>query len=385
MGRSEQKVVQYLEEAHASEVALTRVLQSQIAMTPRGTVRSALEGHLDETRSHAERLRDRLQELGAGRNPLQIAVGLTETVVGQALALTKTPIDLVRGTGGEEKVLKNAKDAVATEALEIATYTALEALASAVGDERTRELAAAIRRDEEAMLERLLREIPALTAAVVRADVEGDPSFDPTTTGAGEAVAAARDAVGDAAEDAGESARAAKDAVGARADAVRDAARDAKDAAGARAGKARSAASRKGRVAGSKARAGARRVPGATKAEGTAKGAVATAGDLPIARYDELTAEQVDARLPKLSQVELAKVAAYERLHEDRKTVTERVARLQGDEPWAGYDEQTAAKITAALTTVTDAQARAARDYERDHKARAGVTKAIEKRLGPAA
>jgi len=47
--------------------------------------------------------------------------------------LAKTPLDLIRGTGGEEKVLKNAKDACATEALEIATYTALEHVARAVG------------------------------------------------------------------------------------------------------------------------------------------------------------------------------------------------------------------------------------------------------------
>ena len=36
MEASKQKVVQYLTEAHASESALVRVLQSQIAMTPRG-------------------------------------------------------------------------------------------------------------------------------------------------------------------------------------------------------------------------------------------------------------------------------------------------------------------------------------------------------------
>lgn len=48
-----------------------------------------------------------------------------------------TPYRLVRGTGGEEKVLKNAKDACASEALEIATYTALERLAHFAGDERT--------------------------------------------------------------------------------------------------------------------------------------------------------------------------------------------------------------------------------------------------------
>ena len=122
-----------------------------------------------------------------------------ETVVGQALALTKTPFDLLRGSGGEEKVLKNAKDAYASEAMEIATYTAIERLAGAVGDEQTAKLAASIRADEEKMLERVLTEIPKLTDAVVRADVKGNPSFDVTTTGAADAV---RDA-GEAAKERG--------------------------------------------------------------------------------------------------------------------------------------------------------------------------------------
>ena len=50
MSRSEQKIVQYLSEAHAHEMGLVRVLQSQIAMTPRGSYRTALETHLGETR-----------------------------------------------------------------------------------------------------------------------------------------------------------------------------------------------------------------------------------------------------------------------------------------------------------------------------------------------
>ena len=92
-------------------------------------------------------------------------------MIAQALALGKTPLDLLRGSGGEEKVLKNAKDACATEALEIATYTALEQLARSVGDETTARLAASIRADEEKMLERVLQEIPRLTDAVVGAEV----------------------------------------------------------------------------------------------------------------------------------------------------------------------------------------------------------------------
>src|SRR3954453_5758702 len=123
MNADRQKVVQYLSEAHATEQALTRVLQSQIAMTPRGSYRNGLETHLGETQDHARRVARRLEQLDAGSNPLMAVVGAVETVLGQALALGKTPFDLLRGSGGEEKVLKNAKDVCATEALEIATYT----------------------------------------------------------------------------------------------------------------------------------------------------------------------------------------------------------------------------------------------------------------------
>src|SRR5688572_9204719 len=56
MNTSQKKVLQYLGEAQASEVALVRVLQSQIAMTSRGAYRTALEQHLRETRDHADRV-----------------------------------------------------------------------------------------------------------------------------------------------------------------------------------------------------------------------------------------------------------------------------------------------------------------------------------------
>jgi ferritin-like metal-binding protein YciE len=189
-----QKLVQYLNEAHASEQALVRVLQSQIAMTPRGSYRTALERHLRETRDHARRIQARLGALGAGANPIQAVVGVVETAVGQALALGKTPLDLLRGSGGEEKVLKNAKDAAATEALEIATYTALERLANAVGDTETARLAASIRADEEKMLQQILREIPKLTDAVTESDLpiarydEPWPGYDELTAAEIQAV-----------------------------------------------------------------------------------------------------------------------------------------------------------------------------------------------------
>jgi ferritin-like metal-binding protein YciE len=321
MSQSEQKIVQYLNEAHATEMGLVRVLQSQIAMTPRGSYRTGLEKHLEETRRHAERVQSRLGELSHGGNPALAAVGFMETMVGQTLALWKAPLDLLRGTSGEEKVLKNAKDACATEALEIATYTALEELARAVGDGKTAELAASIRADEERMLERIQRELPKLARAVVGAELEGKPSYEVTKTGA--------------------------------ADAVRKTAR-------------RSARQ-------------TRKVPGAARAEGEVKGAIASADDLPIARYDDLNADEIVGKLAELSQADLAKVDAYERRHADRTTVRARIDSLRGDEPWPGYDEQTVEEVRTALSDADEERAKAVREYERAHKSRAGVLSAAER------
>ena len=172
--QQKQKIVQYLNEAHGAELALVRQLQAQIAMTPRGTYRDLLQTHLQETHQHAERVEGRLRELGQGNNPLLSGLGAVQSVIGQAFALTKTPLDLVRGSGGEEKVLKNAKDSCAAEAQEIATYTALARLARTAGDGKTERLANSALADERRMLDRLLKEIPALTDAVARAEFDGD-------------------------------------------------------------------------------------------------------------------------------------------------------------------------------------------------------------------
>ena len=183
--QQKQKIVQYLNEAHGSELALVRQLQAQIAMTPRGSYRDGLETHLQETRRHAERVERRLERAGAGKlTRCRSALGAVQSVIGQAVALTKTPLDLVRGSGGEEKVLKNAKDSCAAEALEIATYAALARLARTAGDGKTERLAKSVLGDEQRMLDRLLKEIPRLTDAVARAEFNGEGSYDVTESGA---------------------------------------------------------------------------------------------------------------------------------------------------------------------------------------------------------
>jgi ferritin-like metal-binding protein YciE len=327
--QQEQKIVQYLNEAHGAELALVRQLQAQIAMTPRGQYRDGLETHLQDTRRHAERLEGRLAELGQGSNPLQVGLGALESLVGQALALTKTPLDLVRGTGGEEKVLKNAKDSCAAESLEIATYTAIARLARIAGDSKTERLAESILGDEQRMLDRLLREIPRLTDAVARAEFDENGSYDVTETGA--------------------------------ADTLREVGGTAK-----------------------RTTRQARKVPGVARAEGTVKGAVASESDLAISNYDSLTANVVQEKLSELSQVDLAKVDAYERKNQNRSTITSRIDSLQASEPWPGYDELGVEEVRAVLSEGDDTRIKAVRSYERRHKNRAGVLQATERELSNA-
>jgi ferritin-like metal-binding protein YciE len=338
--QQKQKIVQYLNEAHGAELALVRQLQAQIAMTPRGQYRSALENHLRETRRHAERVESRLGELGQGNNPLQVGLGAVESLIGQALALTKTPLDLVRGTGGEEKVLKNAKDSCAAEALEIATYTALARLAQTAGDAETERLAKSLLRDEERMFERLLKEIPRLTDSVARAEFNGDGSYDLTETGA--------------------------------ADTLREVGSTAKRTTRRGAGQAKRTARQ------------ARKVPGVARAEGTVKGAVASESDLAIPSYDSLSANEVQDKLSELSQVDLAKISAYERKNQNRSTITSRIDSLQADEPWPGYDDLSVDEVLAVLSEGDATRIKAVRIYERKHKNRAGVLQATERELSNA-
>jgi ferritin-like metal-binding protein YciE len=178
-------LVQHLQEAHATEQALVTNLRAHIAMTPRGSYRESLERHLTETQQHERAVARRIREIGRDRGVLAAAYGALSTMVGQALVLTKGPFDLLRGGfDGHEKLLKNARDEVVTEALEIAIYDAVEALALAVGDEATARLAARHRAQEERMLEQLRVHIPKLANAVVQARAGGRPSYDWETTGA---------------------------------------------------------------------------------------------------------------------------------------------------------------------------------------------------------
>jgi hypothetical protein len=78
------------------------------------------------------------------------------------------------------------------------------------------------------------------------------------------------------------------------------------------------------------------------------------------------------------------KIETYERRKQNRTTVIERIRALRTSEPWPGYDEQTVDEIRTALGNADQSRARAARTYERAHKARAGVLEVADRELANA-
>src|ERR1700685_1368305 len=118
-------------------------------MTTSAPYKKRLKQHLSETKRHAREVKQSIKRLGGALEPVstpgpQPIADVAQVVVEgaqKAVALVQAPLHALRGTGEEEKQLKNAKTEYASEAEEIATYTAIATLAEALGDKETQSLA----------------------------------------------------------------------------------------------------------------------------------------------------------------------------------------------------------------------------------------------------
>jgi ferritin-like metal-binding protein YciE len=137
-----EKLVGYVQDAHAMEMNVQVMLTSMIASTDEPKIKGRLEEHLEETRQHADRLAKRLDDLGQG-------VSLRKEGAAIMASLPKGMLDQVRA----DKPGKNARDGFVTEAIEIAAYQLLERLAERAGDEKTASVARKNRAEEERMRE----------------------------------------------------------------------------------------------------------------------------------------------------------------------------------------------------------------------------------------
>jgi len=173
------KLIQYLNEAYGKEKQLETALEAHIAMTTRAPYRRRLEQHLRETKAHARDVERRIKQLGGKASDVNVpgpdavteGINRAVTIARRSVAALQGPVHVLRGTGEQERLLKNAKTELQDEAEEIATYTAIEHLAQIVSDRETAQLAKRIRREEERMRDFLTRQIPQLTKAVATEEI----------------------------------------------------------------------------------------------------------------------------------------------------------------------------------------------------------------------
>jgi ferritin-like metal-binding protein YciE len=140
MDQLQEQLIKHIDEAHAMEQNVLRMLDAMISTTDDPQILDALEHHKVQTQRHADRMAERLEAHDATPSTVKQIGG----VLG---ALAKMPLDFVRG----EKAGRNARDGYATEHLEIASYELLRRIAEKAGDEETATAAKEIIAEERAM------------------------------------------------------------------------------------------------------------------------------------------------------------------------------------------------------------------------------------------
>ena len=134
------QLIKHIDEAHAMEQDVLRMLDGMISTTDDPEILDALEHHKLQTQQHADRMAQRLEAH-------EVAPSTVKQIGGVLGALAKVPLDFVRG----EKAGRNARDGYATEHLEIASYELLRRIAEKAGDEETARAAREIIAEEAAM------------------------------------------------------------------------------------------------------------------------------------------------------------------------------------------------------------------------------------------
>jgi len=122
------------------------------------------------------------------------------------------------------------------------------------------------------------------------------------------------------------------------------------------------------------------RVSTADSSSGRADGSgsdLAAEPQLPFAGYDRLGSRQVIDGLHGHSQVELEAIEGYERTHQDREPVLDKLRWMRGPEPLPGYDALSVEAIMAALGAADLTTIKKVRSYERKFANRPDVLEEV--------
>jgi hypothetical protein len=103
----------------------------------------------------------------------------------------------------------------------------------------------------------------------------------------------------------------------------------------------------------------------------------AAEADLPVPGYDNLDVKHVLKKLPGCTQLELTAIESYERDHDGRVDILNKLRYLRGPEPVDGYDALPEAEITANFDRADDETLKRVREYELKFRRREVVLQAL--------
>jgi ferritin-like metal-binding protein YciE len=174
MEDARERIVRYLQDAHAAEIGIRDVLDGFIDDTDDANIKQLFQQHRQVTQSQADRLEARLR-------------AYNETPSGGKgffNALMAKMSEMMHGAHDQyDKDTQNLVKAYATEHLERGMYESLAAYATAVGDTSTAQLAREIQMEEEQAAQLIFPMIAqyaqtALAATVdVNATTPGDRAY----------------------------------------------------------------------------------------------------------------------------------------------------------------------------------------------------------------
>src|SRR4051794_15777194 len=174
-------LVKYLNEAFGKEKQLETNLQALIERAQNHkALKKGFQDHLKVTKNQARELQKRIKALGGkaeagpdlpGPDAVTEVGSRVAEVANRALAAAKGPVQMLRGTGEADNMLRNVRDAYWNEAEEIAHYDVIEAVATKLNDRETVQLAKRFRREEERMQKFLGKQITSLASEVVKEEV----------------------------------------------------------------------------------------------------------------------------------------------------------------------------------------------------------------------
>jgi ferritin-like metal-binding protein YciE len=148
----QEMMLAWLNDAYAMEQSLANTLEQRIKEAKdHPNIRARDEQHLEETRRHAELVKGCIERLGG--KPSALKAGMSSVmgkVQGMSTALAK------------DTLVKNCLADYGAEQFEVASYSALIAGAQALGDQETAAVCEQIRREDAAMAEWLMQNLPAV-------------------------------------------------------------------------------------------------------------------------------------------------------------------------------------------------------------------------------